>query len=174
MRILALDLGTKTGWALADDDLISSGTWVLATRGEIAKQAKEGKDRCCDRRFKLLQALIRDQFPLGAIYFEDVEFSTFTYQTQLWAGFRTVVSLMYPNRVPKVVAVPVGTLKKFATGKGNASKEMMAQSLQRYDSGRFILSLTATDSAGKWGKRMDDNEVDALHLLRYAIRDLRL
>jgi len=29
--ILALDLGTKTGWAIERDGKIESGTWVLAT-----------------------------------------------------------------------------------------------------------------------------------------------
>ena len=48
--------------------------------------------------------------------------------------------------------VPVGTIKLFATGKGNANKEMMI------------------DSAQKCGYDVvDDNQADAIHLLRYAI-----
>ena len=160
MRILALDLGTTTGWALQDDDLRASGSWQLATPKEIREQAKADKNRCCDCRFGRLQSHVHKLAPIGVIYFEDVEFSTYTYQTQLWAGFRTVLTLMYPSFVPKLVAVPVGTLKQFATGKGNATKDMMEQALRLDSYYKSKVALTL----------VDDNEVDALHLLRYAIK----
>lgn len=179
MRILGLDLGTKTGWAVQDDDLFLSGTWQLATPAEVAAQAKAGKNRCCDCRFKRLQDHIEKLAPIGAIYFEDVEFSTYTYQTQLWAGFRTVLTLLYPYFVPKLVAVPVATLKKFATGKGNSTKSAMADGLYmcRFPSPQFFEG--ASEAQIKQGKflvqrmtqrPLDDNEIDAIHLLRYGMR----
>jgi len=165
MRTLALDLGTRTGWALhsqADDmdnsPIFESGTWVLATPKEITTQAKADKSRCCDVRFQRLQDYITALGFVDEIVFEDVEFSTYTYQTQLWAGFRTVVSLRYLRQCPKITAVPVGTLKKFATGRGNADKKAMAIALDR------ALPYFKTRSPAP-----DDNEVDAIHLLRYAL-----
>lgn len=179
MRILGLDLGTKTGWAVQDDDLFLSGTWQLATPAEVAAQAKAGKNRCCDCRFMRLQKQIALLAPLDAVYFEDVEFSTYTYQTQLWAGFRTVLTLMYPAHFPKLVAVPVATLKKFATGKGNSTKSAMADGLYmcRFPSPQFFEG--ASEAQIKQGKflvqrmtqrPLDDNEIDAIHLLRYGMR----
>ena len=166
MRILALDLGTKTGWALRDTYPApgegSSGTWTLATAKIIRAQAHAGKNRTRDIRFWHLRDNIESLFPLDQVWFEDVEFSTYTYQTQLWAGFRTVVSLL-PLDID-IHAVPVGTLKKFATGRGNADKAAMAQALfQKHP------TWLEAKSVVNWGRVVDDNEVDALHLLDYAL-----
>jgi len=49
--------------------------------------------------------------------------------------------------------VPVGTIKKHATGRGNANKLMM---------------ITAMQALGH--NPVDDNEADALALLRWAIK----
>jgi len=48
--------------------------------------------------------------------------------------------------------VPVGTIKKHATGKGNASKDQMIQAMQARNH-----------------SVVDDNEADALALLYWAI-----
>jgi hypothetical protein len=177
MRILALDLGTKTGWALADDDLRSSGTLRLATPLEIKTQRGAGLDRCCDVRFNRLQDFVDKQLPLGAIYFEDVEFQSYTFQTQLWAGFRTVISL-YTPKVKLLRAIPVGTLKKFATGKGNADKSAMARALLQnkiYEATcpeKFKKGILVCERKSQ--RPIDDNEADALHLLNYALWELKI
>jgi hypothetical protein len=164
MNILALDLGTKTGWALYSDRELTSGTWLLATEKELRQQRKENRDRCCDVRFSRLRELILKLPLLNYIYFEDVQFLTSQAQSQLWAGFRTVVTLMERGELSlaplKLVAVPVGTLKKFATGNGAAKKELMAAFLQ--------------DRVGRSPIGRDDNEIDALHLLNFALTDLTL
>jgi hypothetical protein len=67
---------------------------------------------------------------------------------------------MYPIFVPRLVAIPVGTLKKFAAGRGNADKTAMEQALR---SDKYYAAKVAQTM-------VDDNEVDALHLLRYAIK----
>ena len=163
MRILSLDLGTKTGYAMWDSyagglETPASGTWTLATAKEIRQQAQAGKNRTRDIRFWALRHNIEAMFPLDQVWFEDVEFSTYTYQTQLWAGFRTVVSLLPLGM--DIHAVPVGTLKKFATGRGNADKAAMAQALfQKHPT---------------WSKDKDDNEVDALQLLDYALHQNKI
>jgi Holliday junction resolvasome RuvABC endonuclease subunit len=53
----------------------------------------------------------------------------------------------------KCTGVPVGTIKKFATGRGNASKEEM---------------IAAAKSRGF--EPVDDNEADALAILFLALR----
>jgi hypothetical protein len=160
MRILALDLGTKTGWALRQDGGTTlSGTWVLATKEEVRQQRLDVLHRCCDVRFARLKALVDGLRPLNHCYFEDVEFSSSTQQTQLWASFRAVVVMMYPG--VNIHAVPVGTLKKFATGKGNADKDAMRAAMLPHQPASLV--------AG-----MDDNEIDARHLLRLALSELKL
>ena len=54
--------------------------------------------------------------------------------------------------VSEILGVPVGTIKKHATGKGNAGKEAMIEAMQ-------LLGHPVTD----------DNEADALALLHWAL-----
>jgi Holliday junction resolvasome RuvABC endonuclease subunit len=157
MSILALDLGTKTGWAHLAWGVVYSGTQSLATEKELREMRKLDLDRCCDIRIKRLYEFIQSFDFVDHIYFEDVEFQSSRAQTQLWASLRAMVILQHPQRI--VRAVPVGTLKKFATGKGNAKKEQMAAALPNCG-----LALEE--------KVRDDNEVDALHLLNFAIKEL--
>lgn len=88
-------------------------------------------------------------------------------QAHLWASLRTVVWLAAHACEAKVMAVPVGTLKKFATGNGAAKKPLMASCL----AGLFDFTSNPKPRAGrlllKNGRPVDDNEVDAVHLLRY-------
>ena len=60
MNILALDLGTKTGWAVSNNGVIKSGTWVLGTRDEVKKAAALRLDRRHDPRFIRLLTCIKD------------------------------------------------------------------------------------------------------------------
>jgi hypothetical protein len=156
MRILALDLGTKTGWALHEDGVTTSGTWVLAKSKEITELRKKDLDRCCDFRPGRLKQFIGSMHPLNYLYFEDVQFATSLLQVQLWSSLRAMVWLQSPLCVVK--AVDVGTLKKFATGKGNADKEHMA---------------AAANRSGFINIGADDNEIDAWWLLQLALKDLK-
>lgn len=162
--ILALDLGTKTGWAFGDsspEHPQSMGTEVLARAREIRDQAKRGDDRNCDCRFSRLRALLNKWCPQYGtlVVFEDVQFATTSMQAHLWATFRAAVWELSSSGAV-IRAVPVGTLKKFATGKGNATKEMMAAHLRARDGDHWP------------GEKLDDNAVDAVWLWYYAKRFL--
>jgi len=155
LRILALDLGTRTGWALFDNGETQSGTWRLATPKEIKAQAAAKRERCCDIRAGRLRSLIEGVGPVDRIYFEDVQFVGSVMQVQLWSSLRAMLWLeACKTMAPRVVAVPVGTLKKFA-GKGNADKAYMAR---------------AAAARGFFKSEADDNEVDAWLLLQFAIQ----
>lgn len=169
-KVLALDLGTKTGWALqmpTGERL--SGTKLLLTPKEQKEQKAKGLDRCCDSRPVRLWEFIRLNAP-DLIAFEDVQFMSTQMQAQLWGSLRGVVQTFYPER--KILAVPVGTLKKFATGSGAAKKWQMAAGLALAEP-----RLWKLDGSGEKtrvfnvaaNRDADDNEVDAVHLLRYAI-----
>lgn len=156
MIILGLDLGTKTGWAKSIADSVTSGTWTLATPKEIHEQGKNREDRNRDIRIRRLSENLRESYVYDLIVFEDVEFIKYRLQGQLWASFRAVVWLAPAMRV---VGVPVGTLKKYATGWHNATKEQMAEALQKRHPKLFLPT-------------MDDNAVDATWLMLYGKTEL--
>lgn len=88
------------------------------------------------------------------VVFEDVQFSTYTLQTQLWASLRTCVWLTL-GKSCLLECLPVSTLKKFATGFGGATKEGMAAALFK-------------QSPGFRGQKLDDNAIDAIWIFKWA------
>lgn len=173
--ILCLDLGTKTGYALeASGYPLSVGTWVLATAKEIKDFRRLRMDRRSDPRviklYKTLQAL-HQSVRLEHIIFEDVQFASSTLQVQLWASLRAAVWLMSIEGV-RIECCPVGTLKKHGAGAGNATKDRMIRSLAQRNP-RFTLDSSEIRDTVT-GQKLDDNAVDALHLLSWARSVLRL
>jgi Holliday junction resolvasome RuvABC endonuclease subunit len=162
VNILALDLGTKTGFALAREGMpIQVGTWKLATAAEVKTWGKTRAVRTGDPRFCRLLVHVVECFPLDVIVFEDVLFGKTTKQTQLWSSLRSVLWTLqcsWEDSKPLVIeCVPVQTLKKFATGNGSASKDAM---------------IAAAIKTGLLYPA-DDNQADAFHLLRWAQTNLR-
>jgi hypothetical protein len=145
--ILALDLGTKTGWAYRNGGgIISAGCWVLQKPDETTAAAKLRRDRTLDMRIPTLYRLLKDFW----------QFSRFTGQTQLWASLRAVVWQFCFNYGIARDCCPVGTLKKHCTGCGTAMKSAMIEGAQRLYPGIDI--------------GFDDNKADALCLLNWAIK----
>jgi Holliday junction resolvasome RuvABC endonuclease subunit len=161
--ILALDLGTTTGIAMnGEGTLVGCYSQKWADKKEIAEWHKNRLSRRQDPRilrfFKALRHFKETVNP-SIIVFEDVEFQSYTYQTQLWSSFRAAVWLAFPPPNYVVECVPTGTLKRFATGSGSASKEVMAKYLKsRYPQ--------------YWSENYDDNAVDALWLWLWAKENL--
>jgi len=164
MKILALDLGTTTGYAMDDNGKRSlAGSWPLATSKEVTAWGKTRLTRRQDPRpmrlFSKMTQLSEDTALPDIIVFEDVEFSTYTLQTQLWAALRTAVWFWAHFRdIRHIDCVGVTTLKKFATGHGGATKDMMLSALKKRWPGRET--------------GCDDNAVDAIFLLEWARTNL--
>lgn len=142
MKILGLDLATSTGYAYNDDeDRFHCGSWLLATDSELKAARKQRLNRRLDPRVTKLFQLIQGLHTLhnfDVIVFEDVQFSTYTLQCQLWSSLRAAIWLApTTTKQPIFETVPVQTLKKFATGHGGATKTMMATALVISDS-RFL------------------------------------
>lgn len=167
--LLALDLGTRTGYALQSAQYpLAAGTWILATDRELKDARKKRMDRRCDPRVSTLYSNLRslhERLRLDWIVFEDVQFSSSTMQVQLWSSLRAAVWLMSDFGV-QIECCAVGTLKKFATSHGNADKDQMMRALASKNP-RFVLDGKGIhDSVTK--ERLDDNAIDALHLLEWA------
>lgn len=152
---LSLDIGTTTGWAVRKPDEVLSGSWLLATAKELRQQRKVGRERTGDIRFFRLHERITQtigEHAIENIVFEDVLFLSSQAQSQLWASLRTAVWMAAESH--RVECVHTGTLKKFATGAGNARKEAMVAAV--------------ANLPPPWGRvATDDNEADAVLILRW-------
>jgi Holliday junction resolvasome RuvABC endonuclease subunit len=161
LNILALDLATRTGWCCNEGSTIASSAFTLCTEKELREDRKDRYHRRSDLRiqnfFKWLTSVKLNQKP-DAVVFEDVEFHTSLYQTQLWASLRTAVWCSFPRDKFVVDCLSVSALKEFATGSKSATKEAMRRYLKdpRFDKPSLI----------------DDNEVDAIWLWLWAEKTL--
>lgn len=147
-NVLALDLGTQCGWAVATrDGKFSSGS----DRFDPKRCGGSGKRWLSFREF--LTARAREAGDIRAVYYEDVKAHGPGVQAaHVYGGFLAVLELWCAaNNIP-LHGVGVGTIKKHATGKGNATKDQM---------------IAASIKRGL--KVADDNEADAVALLAYAL-----
>ena len=148
--ILALDLGTTTGWALrAPDGAITSGTQ------SFRPQRFEGGGMRFLRFKRWLTEVKASADGIDSLHFEEVRRHVSTDAAHAYGGFlATLTSWCEHHQIP-YQGVPVGTIKKHATGKGNASKDEMITAMRR-------LGHVPTD----------DNEADALAILHWASQSI--
>lgn len=146
MNILALDLGTSTGFAWNKGDEFFCGTWRLSALKEVRQWGRERKTRTDDPRIERLCTHIGALGEFDIVVFEDIQFASYTYQVQLWSSLRAAAWLC--AHTSRFECVPVATLKKFATGNGAADKGGMSDFLK-------------VRHPEIWKPTMDDNAVDA-------------
>jgi hypothetical protein len=145
--LLALDLGTTTGWALhGADGLITSGT------ASFRNGRFDGGGMRYLRFTNWLGELERLSGTIAAIWFEEVRRHAGTDAAHVYGGLMATLTAWAELRGVPYEGVPVGTIKKHATGKGNANKEAM---------------ITAARSRGF--SPADDNEADAIAILLWAM-----
>ena len=143
MNILALDLGTSTGWAIKGDSGIKSGSVNFATK------RNEGGGM---RYLRFRRWLDSINTGITEIHFEEVRRHAGTQAAHVYGGLMgTLTAWCEENSIP-YSSVPVGTIKRAATGKGNATKEQMIEAAKR-------LGYNPAD----------DNEADALALLHFVM-----
>lgn len=143
--ILALDLGTKTGWAgVSLDKSIVSGT----------KNFAQGKFAGGGMRFLAFDQWLNGEFNgiITEVVFEAVRRHIGTDAAHIYGGLLAILTKWCEQHSIPYQGVPVGTIKKHATGRGNAKKDEMIA------------------AAKSWGfNPKDDNEADALALLRWRL-----
>lgn len=150
--VLAIDLGTSTGFCYNRGDTTFQGSWLLATDKEIRAWGKARLRRRKDPRVERLCIKLDALGNFDVVIFEDVQFGSTTYQTQLWAGLRSSVWLC-AAKSGIAECVPVSTLKLFATGNGHATKEMMFAALAKKHpnlAGGLANNDDAVDAAWLW------------------------
>jgi len=151
--LLAIDLGTTTGWALRSADgqralrgLITSGT-VSFRPGRY-----DGGGMRYLRFQNWLGEMDRLAGPIATIWFEEVRRHAGTDAAHVYGGLMATLTAWAETRGVPYQGVPVGTIKKHATGKGNASKAMMIEAAQ-----------------ARGHSPADGNEADALAILHWAL-----
>ena len=145
--ILALDLGTTTGWALrGSDGHITSGS------ESFRPQRFEGGGMRFLRFKRWLNELLSASHSINAVYFEEVRRHAGVDAAHAYGGFKGHLTAWCEHHNIPYQGVPVGTIKKHATGKGNAGKDDMIASVRL-----------------RGHTPVDDNEADALALLHWAV-----
>ena len=145
--MLALDLGTTTGWALrGHDGLITTGT------ASFKSGRYDGGGMRYLRFTNWLGEIDRLSGPISAIWFEEVRRHAGTDAAHIYGGLMATLTAFAELRGVPYQGVPVGTIKRHATGKGNAPKDAM---------------IAAAKAKGF--SPADDNEADAIAILLWAI-----
>lgn len=147
-RILALDPATHCGWAHSG---AGAGTWDLSVRKD-----ESGGMRLIRFRAKLNEVLAADG-GLDLVVYEGARFVGFrggdrALRTQ--AQLEGVLLTWCEDKGLQYRAYSPAEIKKFATGKGNAKKDVILATARR-----------------AWPECKDDNEADARFLLELARKE---
>jgi hypothetical protein len=144
--VLALDLGTTTGWAIRfSDGAVTSGTM------RFAPSRFEGGGMRYLRFRHWLGDVSRLACSIERIVFEEVRRHVSTDSSHAYGGFLATLTAWCEQAAIPYQGVPVGTIKRYATGRGNADKAAMIAAIE-------ARGFSATD----------DNEADAIALLLWA------
>lgn len=143
--ILAVDLGTNTGWAISNEFGVTSGSVCF----------KQDRFSGGGMRFLNFQRWLEQLPKVNIVYFEEVRRHLGVDAAHAYGGFLShLTSWCEMHKIP-YQGVPVGSIKKFITGKGNASKLEVIEVIKAL--GYFPI---------------DDNEADALALLHLAMKEV--
>lgn len=140
MRVWALDLAARTGFAVADPGkIVDSGEWLL--EGDRAQRY--------DTLYRHIEGLIVQHGPRYLIY--ERPFARGAGTRVLW-GYVAVAELCaHRHCIASIDELPT-VLKKWATGRGGAGKAEMVAECER-----------------RTGKRVGHDEADAILLSLYAL-----
>ena len=144
MNILALDVATKTGWCNNDAD----GVWDFSIK----------RDESSGVRLLRFKAKLKELFNLSKpdlVVFErtsGMHKNSIIVQSELHG----VLKSFCEDENVDYKAYSAGEIKKYATGKGNASKEMMIKAC-----------IDELDI-----EPVDDNHADAIWLWQLAMEDM--
>jgi Holliday junction resolvasome RuvABC endonuclease subunit len=150
MIIIGIDPATKCGWAvLKDGKRIASGTWDFSNRRH------EGGGMRYLRCRKYFTELIDSMKP-DAVAYEEIRRHMGVDAAHVYGGLVGQITAVCEDKKIPFKAIPVGTIKKTATGKGKASKQQMI------DTANIEFSTEV----------VDDNEADALWIGKTLYNEL--
>jgi Holliday junction resolvasome RuvABC endonuclease subunit len=150
--IIAIDPGTNCGWAAISEhgDIMASGVFRLTPKRHESSGMRFIKFRSS------LQSLIQSVKP-GIIAYEEVRRHAGTDAAHIYGGIIGILTTVAIDLRIEYHGIPVATIKRHATGKGNASKEAMIAAANRHWPDANIT---------------DDNEADARWIADAAYKSL--
>lgn len=146
MRILSIDPGTHCGYAVwQDGSFIASGVWDLSSR-----RHEGGGMRLLRFERHFTDAVVG----VNLIAYEEVRRHAGTDAAHIYGALTGIIQKQGELCGVPYYGIPVGTIKKFATGKGNADKAKMI-------------------AAGEelWGEVLPEDEVDARFVALVAAKE---
>jgi hypothetical protein len=150
--ILSLDLATTTGWAVRT----RRGAIVSGTQSFKPQRFEGGGMRYLRFQRWLEEVLYEADCEAGKVIdrvvFEEVRRHLGVDAAHAYGGFMSHLCATCEHWKIPYEGVPVGTIKRHATGKGNANKGLMIAAMR-----------------ARGHSPADDNEADALALLYWAI-----
>lgn len=145
--LLCLDLGTTTGYAIR----FARGATLSGTRSFRTSRFDGGGMRYL--RFRgWLDEVLRHCRTITAVFFEEVRAHAGADAAHVHGGFLATLTAWCEEHEVPYEGVPVGTIKRHVTGKGNAGKQAVIEAVR-------ALGFEPED----------DNEADALALLDWAL-----
>ena len=145
--LLALDLGTATGWAAQ----IAGGKVESGSVSFRPSRYDGGGIRYL--RFRgWLESVAGNLSGLSAVHFEEVRRHVGTDAAHVYGGLLATLTAWCEQNGIAYQGVPVGTIKRFIAGKGNADKAAVMAAVRARG---FQVS--------------DDNEADAIAILLWSI-----
>ncbi len=144
---LCVDLGTTTGFAVGSEDYMVSGVWNLKPSRYDGGGMRFVKFR--QRLNEVLQAYKPD-----VVFFEEVRRHASTDAAHVYGGLLAILTEWCEANGIAYSGVPVGTIKRNFTGKGNASKDLMIAEAER-----------------RGYEPIDDNEADSIAIFDWALKN---
>jgi len=137
MRVLAFDLGTKTGWAYYDSDLVvdmnEANKVVTSGAYDISSKRIENVGYKFIRFKRFVHDLIQAYLP-QKIVFEEVRFHSMkaTDAAHLYGALQSILLMACDGHYKPIPyeGIPPATAKKFITGKGNADKNAVVNAIR--------------------------------------------
>lgn len=151
MTLLALDLGTTTGWALGQRD--ERGVMHLSGTMSFKSGRYEGGGMRYLRFQRWLVEMIENH-GVKEVVFEEVRRHLGTDAAHVYGGLLSQLTATCELKEVAYQGHPVSSIKFFAAGKGNAGKDAVIAAVKG------------------WGYQpQDDNEADAIALLLMAMQE---
>lgn len=141
---IGIDPGTRCGWAVLDQE----GGWI---RGVGTWQLDNRRGDGAGMRYLRFERLLRELLGAyeGPVAYELVAGHKGTEAAQIYGGIVAHITRVCEELGRPYAGIPVATIKRHATGKGNANKEAMIDRAR-----------------ARWGLETcpgnDDNQADAL------------
>lgn len=149
MTILSLDLGTTTGWATCQ---LVEGRKIITSGSQSFKPLRFEGGGMRYLRFRKWLIDLHLLMRIELITFEEVRRHVGTDAAHAYGGFLSQLTGLSEELGIPYQGVPVQTIKKHVTGKGNAGKDVVKKAI-----------------ADRGHSFTDDNEADAIALLYWTL-----